>query len=65
MDSNGTDKSKEQQVDNNKRNKKRRWWKEKASREKQSREIKKAKGLRDDLLKLQEYMNSKYHNSNN
>lgn len=63
MDSNGTDKPNEQQG-NNKKNKKRRWWKEKANKDKKNKEIKKAKDLREELLKLQEYMNSTYHNSN-
>ena len=61
MDSSGEHKPMEQQGSSKKRNRKRRWYKERANRN--GNRIKKAKDLREELLKLQEYMNDKYHSS--
>ncbi|MCK9474272.1 hypothetical protein [Sulfurimonas sp.] len=60
---NSLDKPSEKQGLSKRKEKKKRWWKEKANREKNNKELKKAKDLRDELLKLQEHMHSMYHNN--
>ena len=61
MDSNDV-RNEENRKKNRNRNKNKRYWKKRnASRDNNRKKIEKAKNLRNELLKLQEHINDKYH----